>query len=113
LRRVASEPLTGNPARDQPIPFLAAINGRPTDHQGLNTFPASKTVRFSAFLVSGSCADDPARGAAILKSSAAMIGGVPLIGDTRLLRFQPRIFRGARQEVIFMFRRDSDSVIQR
>jgi hypothetical protein len=38
-----------------------------------------------------------------------MIGDVALIGDARLLRFQPRILRGALQEVIFMFRRDPDS----
>jgi hypothetical protein len=49
----------------------------------------------------------------ILKTSAAMIGDMPLIGDTRVLRFQPGILRSALQEVIFMFRRDPDSGIQR
>jgi hypothetical protein len=42
-----------------------------------------------------------------------MIGDMPLVGDTRLFRFQPRILRSALQEIIFMLRRDPDSGIQR
>ena len=59
------------------------------------------------------CAGSVIDGLPFSERSAPMIGDMPLIGDTRLLRFQSRIFHGALQEVMFMFRRDPDSGIQR